>query len=118
MQRASENKPLDFDWDGKQSRDFIHVQDALQAILLAARQAIPGETYNVASGHTCTLLQLADTLEKVSGRKLARIFHPKRPGDVHESSADIHKIRALGFEPEISLEKGLAHMWAHLKQQV
>ncbi len=112
MQLAVENKPLGIDWDGLQSRDFVSVKDVVQANLLAATKGIPGEIYNVASGRTYTLLELADTIEKVSGRKLERISRPKRPGDVHESSADITKITALGYKPSVTLEEGLREMWA------
>ena len=111
MQSAAENKPLDIDWDGLQSRDFVNVADVVQANLLAAQKGIAGEIYNVASGRTRTLSELADTIGKVSGRRLERISCPKRAGDVHESSADISKIRALGFVPHIALEEGLRAMW-------
>ena len=112
MQLAAENKPLGIDWDGLQSRDFVSVKDVVQANLLAATKGVPGEIYNVASGRTCTLLELADTIEKVSGRKLGRVSRPKRPGDVHESSANITKITALGYKPCVTLEEGLREMWA------
>ena len=111
MQLAADNQPLGIDWDGLQSRDFVNVKDVVQANLLAAVKGVPGEIYNVASGRTHTLLELADTIEKVSGRKLARVSRPKRPGDVHESSADISKIMAIGFKPEVGLEEGLKEMW-------
>lgn len=111
MQLAAENKPLGIDWDGLQSRDFVNVADVVQANLLAATKGVPGEIYNVASGRTYTLLELADTIEKVSGRKLERVSHPKRPGDVHESSADISKITKLGYKPTVTLEEGLRAMW-------
>ncbi len=117
MQLAAENKPLGIDWDGLQSRDFVSVKDVVQANLLAATKGVPGETYNVASGHTCTLLELADIIEKISGRKLARIRRPKRPGDVHESSADIRKITALGYQPSVSLEEGLRELWCQLTEK-
>ena len=112
MQLAAENKPLDIDWDGLQSRDFVSVKDVVQASLLAVTKGVSGETYNVASGHTYTLLELVDTIEKVSGRKLKRVSRPKRPGDVHESSADISKIVSLGYKPSVTLEEGLTEMWA------
>lgn len=115
MQLAVEGKPLGIDWDGLQSRDFVSVKDVVQANLLAATKGVPGEIYNVASGRTYTLLELADTIEKVSGKKLERISRPKRPGDVHESSADITKIRALGFAPSVTLEEGLKEMWVEEK---
>lgn len=111
MQLAAQNKPLEIDWDGLQSRDFVGVKDVVQAHLLAAMQGVPGEIYNVASGKTYTLLELADTIEKVSGRKLERVPRPKRPGDVHASAADISKITALGYRPSVTLEEGLREMW-------
>ena len=114
MRRAVNCQPLEIDWDGLQSRDFIHVSDVVEANLLAAQKAVPGEIYNVASGHSTTLLELADILEKISGRKLQRVFRPKRPGDVHESSADISKIKALGFIPRVTLLQGLTQMWKEL----
>ena len=111
MQRAEEGKPLDIDWDGLQSRDFVNVKDVVKANLLAIFKGSCGEIYNVATGRTCTLLELAETIERVSGKKLKRVSRPKRPGDVHESSADISKIRALGYLPSVTLEEGLKEMW-------
>lgn len=111
MQLARENKPLEIEWDGLQRRDFVSVHDVVQANLLAVTRGVAGEIYNVASGQTYTLLELVSMIEKVTGRPLKRVFRPKRPGDVHESSADISKIRALGFEPQITLEAGLQEMW-------
>ena len=102
---------LEIEWDGLQGRDFVSVHDVVQANLLAVAHGVAGEIYNVASGHTYTLLELVSMIEKVTGRSLERVFRPKRPGDVHESSADISKIRALGFEPQITLEAGLHEMW-------
>ncbi len=111
MQLAAEGKPLGTDWDGLQSRDFVHVRDVVQANLLAALKGAPGETYNVASGKTCSLLDLADMLDKVSGQKLSRVFRPKREGDVKLSSADISQLKTLGFVPQITLEAGLTELW-------
>lgn len=108
---AAINQPLGIDWDGKQSRDFINVRDVVQANMLAVFKAKAGEVYNVASGTTHSLLELADVIEKISGRRLERTSHAKRPGDVHKSSADIRKIRTLGFEPQVTLEAGLREMW-------
>ena len=116
MQLAAEGKPLGIDWDGCQSRDFVHVRDVVQANLLAALKGVPGEAYNVARGSTCSLLELADLLDNISGQKLPRVFRPKREGDVKLSSADITKIRALGYAPAVSLAEGLTEMWNARKE--
>ncbi len=116
MQLAAQNRPLGIDWDGQQSRDFVNVRDVVQANLLAALKAQPGETYNVASGRTTSLLELADLIEEISGRTLGRVFRPKRPGDVKLSSADISKIQRLGFVPRVTLKEGLLEMWRERKE--
>ena len=115
LEWAAQGKPLGIDWNGRQSRDFVHVQDIVQANLLAAFCARAGESYNVGGGRTYSLLELADLLDRICGRKLPRVFRPKRTGDVKLSAADISKIRALGFEPKVSLPDGLAEMWTQLK---
>lgn len=116
MARAQENQPFEIDGDGLQSRDFIHVSDVAQANLLAAFKGVAGDVYNVASGKTCPVLTLADKIEHISGRKLGRIFRPKRAGDVRFSAADISKISALGFTPAVELEDGLADLWRQLNE--
>lgn len=118
MQLAAQGGPLGIDWDGQQSRDFVHVRDVVQANLLAALKATAGECYNVARGETCSLLQLADLIDNISGQKLPRVFRPKRAGDVKLSSADTSKIRALGFVPAVSLADGLQEMWKVHKERV
>ncbi|MBP5287695.1 MAG: GDP-mannose 4,6-dehydratase [Elusimicrobiales bacterium] len=117
MQSAVQNKPLCIDWDGRQSRDFIHVRDIVRANILAAIKGTPGESYNVASGETHSLLELVDMLDGITGRKLPRVFRPKRAGDIKISAANTEKIRALGFKPEVSLEDGLREMFALLTQK-
>ena len=111
MQLARQGGRLGIDWDGQQSRDFVHVSDVVQANLIAALKAQPGEIYNVASGKTYSLLQLADIIEKIAGRPLERVFRPKRAGDVKLSSADISKLASQGYVPAVSLEEGLKQMW-------
>ena len=115
MQLARQGGPLYIDWDGQQSRDFVYVEDVVQANLIAALKAQPGEIYNVASGKTYSLLELADIIEKIAGRPLERVFRPKRAGDVKLSSADISKIAAQGYTPAVTLEEGLRQMWAQMR---
>ena len=112
MQLAAEKKPIELDWDGQQRRDFVHVNDVVQANLLAAQKGVAGEIYNVASGKTYTILELVDMIEKITGYTFTRQVRPKRAGDLHDSAANISKISTLGFVPSGSLEQGLREMWA------
>jgi len=115
LQAARQNQPLTIDWDGLQKRDFIHVHDIAQANLIAALSAAPGETYNVAGGHSYSILELADTLEQIVGHPLKKNFSQKRAGDIHDSAADISKITVLGFTPTLSLQDGLRQLWEETK---
>ncbi len=112
IDRARQTDTLYVEWDGRQSRDFIAVEDVAHANLLAAQKAKSGEVYNVASGKSHSLLALIRQLEHVSGKKLKCIFKPKRAGDVRTSSADTAKLTRLGFCPSVSLMDGLARLWA------
>lgn len=110
MQCAAEGKAFCIDWDGKQSRDFVFIEDVVAATILVMQKGKAGEVYNVASGKTHNLLQLASTIEALIGQKLERTFRPKRAGDVKKSAADITKIKKLGYKPQFTLKQGLALM--------
>ncbi len=99
--------PLTINGDGKQTRDFVFVDDVVKANLLAATKAKAGEVYNVSGGKAYTLLQLAAIMQKVTGKKANIIFAPQREGDIKKSSADITKIKKAGFKPSITLRRGL-----------
>jgi UDP-N-acetylglucosamine 4-epimerase len=103
--------------DGSITRDFCHVNNIVQANLLAAttvNPAAPGNIFNVALGGQTTLTQLygliAGKLAKLSPgiAGLKPVYGPPRPGDIIHSSADISKIRnSLGYDPAVSVDGGL-----------
>lgn len=104
--------------DGLQTRDFCHIDNVVQANLLAATSEEPrtaGAVYNVALGGSTTLLELYRLIsEKIAGTHptfLPRPLRssPTRAGDIRHSSADITKIRTeLGYDPAVSVDAGLA----------
>ncbi len=96
--------------DGRQSRDFTYVADAVHANLLAAFAPAEacGAAYNVASGTQTTVLDLARLVGEVAGRPIEPALEAARPGDVLHSLADLSLVgRRLGFRPETSLREGL-----------
>lgn len=110
IKAVREQANFEIDWDGKQSRDFIFIEDAINATLLVMQKGKAGEVYNAASGRTYSLLKLAAAIENLFGKKIERVFKPKRAGDIKKSAADISKISALGFKAEFTLEQGLKRM--------
>jgi UDP-glucose 4-epimerase len=98
--------------DGKQSRDFTFVSNAVTANLLAAEapaERVAGKFFNVACGESISLLQLVAELNRLTRRQLQPRFEPPRVGDVRSSQADISAaVAALGYAVEVPWAEGLA----------
>ncbi|MCI0342255.1 MAG: SDR family oxidoreductase [Planctomycetales bacterium] len=94
--------------DGKQTRDFTYVENAVQALVLAVRQGVPGSVYNVAGGKATTVLDLLGMIAKAAGAKARAERQPARPGDILHSHADVAKARKeLGFAPSVDVAEGI-----------
>lgn len=106
--RLLDGKPPVIYGDGRQSRDFVHVEDVVSANLMAARSAQGGLVLNIASGRSHDLNQLAAALNRILGRDLKPVHEAARSGDVRRSEADIGLARRLiGYAPRIGYEEGL-----------
>jgi nucleoside-diphosphate-sugar epimerase len=105
--------------DGKQSRDFTYVENAVRANLLAAtapKARVSGEVFNVACGRNTTLLGVIDRVNRLVSKRVTPHFAPARPGDVRHSKADISKARRLlGYRVTVSLAEGLERTIAWLR---
>jgi UDP-glucose 4-epimerase len=97
------------DGDGLQSRDFVYVENVVQALIKAAdAPAAVGNVYNIGVGSSVTVLDLARHLNRLLGTSIEPIHGPPRAGDVRYSEADISRARRdLGYEPTVSFEEGL-----------
>lgn len=95
--------------DGLQSRDFVYVTDAVQALMLAAQSpAAVGQILNIGTGMSTTVLDLVHHLNQLLGRQIQPIHGPARAGDVRHSQADITRARKdLGYAPSIAFPEGL-----------
>jgi UDP-glucose 4-epimerase len=96
--------------DGEQTRDFVYVDDVVQANLLAAQSPdAPGKVFNIASGRSVSLNRLLGTLIDHIGLPCQPTYLPARDGDVRHSAADVSAAAAaLGFEILVPFELGLA----------
>jgi len=109
-----ENKPLEIYGNGNQTRDFIHIDDVVECIRLAIKNINEktGKIYNVGSGKSTSILELANILLKLSGKTLSINFKPEIKGDIFHSQTSIALVKKeLGFEPKISLQKGLSRFF-------
>jgi len=94
--------------DGRQTRDFLYVEDLCTAVEAALAATGSGEVFQIASGIETTVLTLVTTLKTVSGRDFDVVFAPARTGDIARNVSDISKAtRLLGYRPVVPLEDGL-----------
>ncbi len=98
-------KPFTVVGDGAQTRDFTYVTDVADAVITAARSQLKDEIFNIGSGRSVSVNQIAELL---GGEK---VFLPKRPGEPDCTFADISKIqKLLGWCPKISIEEGVSRL--------
>ncbi len=111
--------PVTIFGDGEQSRDFTHVDNVVDANLLAIDAAgISGKAFNIAYGHKVTLNELVAELQELIGSNAEVRYEPARPGDVKHSLADLTRAREdLGYEPVIDLREGLSRTVEHYREQ-
>lgn len=98
--------------DGSQMRDFVHIDDLIEALLLVATQGdFTAEAYNIASGESITIAQLVDLLLEVTQQSRRVVFSEAAgPGEPQRWSVDISKMEALGFKCNVSLRDGLERL--------
>lgn len=112
---AATNEPVTVYGSGRQSRDFVYVDDVARAFELAAGSSrARGEVINVGTGRPRSVLEVIAVLEELTGRKLKRVTGRRRKGDLMRSCADTGKAEELlGFSPEVDFKDGVRRVLAH-----
>ncbi len=94
--------------DGKQTRDFTFVLDAVEANVLASRYKGDGEIFNIGGGSRSSVLEVIEIIRRETGGDPPVRFMERARGDVLDTWADTSKAaRELGFKATIGLEEGL-----------
>ena len=106
----AEGGSFDLYGDGTQTRSFTYVSDVVEATIAAMDRG--SRTYNVGGALEASMREAIAVFERLAGRPLDLREHPAVPGDQRRTSADTTRIRTdLGWEPRVSLEKGLEAQW-------
>ena len=92
-----DNQPLFIHGTGEQSKDFIHAWDACRALELIIEQGKHGDIFNIGTGETVTIKQLADVVSQ------KQILVPDRKGAVERTHADISRLKELGWKPTVRI---------------
>ncbi len=102
--------------DGKQTRDFTYVDDAVQGTLLAMQSEVESGVFNIGGGSRVSVNEVLQMLEEIVGKKARVRYVASQKGDVQHTSADVGNAHLyLGYTPETTLECGLAKQiaWMH-----
>jgi dTDP-glucose 4,6-dehydratase len=106
---ALEGAPLPVYGEGLQRREFLHVRDWVRAAITVLRTGEAGVVYNIGAGHELPNLELAERICALAGADRSLItFVPDRPGHDFRYGVSAERVRALGWEPEIPFDEGLA----------
>jgi len=114
----NQKAPIIFE-DGLQTRDFIHVNDVVSAILLAIdNPLIKSGVFNVGSGKPITIYELYKIMaEEFHFNQEPVILHKYRVGDIRHCFADIAKIEKFGFKTEIDIETGIKELISWVRSE-
>ena len=106
---AIKDKDLIIFGDGSSTRDFVFVEDVIQANLLSAvSDNSDGKVINIANGQTISIDKLAKSIIKMTGSQSKIVYEKPREGDIVHSAADITRAKEIfGYRPQITLEEGL-----------
>jgi dTDP-L-rhamnose 4-epimerase len=114
----NDRPPLVFE-DGKQQRDFVHVDDVARAVVMAAEQPVPGEAINIGSGEALSVRDIAESLALALDKDIApQVVGKYRRGDIRHCFADISKARRLlQWEPKRAFHQGVTELVAWVQAQ-
>lgn len=105
--------------DGQQVRDYINIQDVVDANLLVLQDSRADyQVFNVGGGKPYTVLEFYSCLQKEVGRsKKPIIGNYYRYGDTRHSFSNISRLKSLGWEPKVPIEHSIRDYWAYLNKQ-
>jgi nucleoside-diphosphate-sugar epimerase len=115
--KLSGNPEIEIWGDGEQTRSFCYIEDCIQGIykLMGSDYHLP---LNLGQDRMVTINELADIIAEIAGIKIIK-KHVPGPQGVRGRNSDNTRLReVLNWEPEVSLEEGLAHTYAWIEAQV
>jgi UDP-glucose 4-epimerase len=115
--RMLDGEPLRIYGDGEQTRDFINVADVAEANVRAGETPGLRGAFNIGTGTTFTINQLAEAYRKVGGESLRFEYLPPRKGEVKHSQAKVDRAaQGFGFRPETGIEQGLVEYVSWIRE--
>ncbi|MBD0347944.1 MAG: NAD-dependent epimerase/dehydratase family protein [Thermoleophilia bacterium] len=113
FRRLANGEPPRIFGDGRQTRDYVFVDDVVRATLAATSR--DGGVFNVGTGRETSVVELYEACRRVSGAEVEPEYAPPRLGELQRSVLDVSLAeRELDWHPERGLEDGLRETWVHI----
>lgn len=110
---AKRESPIDVWGTGKQGRDFVHIDDVIDCILVAMDKIHDGSAINIGMGRLTSFLEIINVLTDIAGYKPPVRQLLDKPVGVHSRYSNMDYVKQkLGWEAKISLEEGMKRMYA------
>ena len=104
---------------GKQGRAFIHVDDVVDALVLALEKGWGHGWIQIGPSVCTSIAEIAETVVRISGKDITPFYDTSKPEGDKARSADYSKAREiLGWEPKVSLEDGLRRQYEWIRQRI
>lgn len=95
--------------DGEQTRDFVYVDDVVDALLIvSSSNESLGNVYNVGTGKATSLNEIVSLYKKILKADISVNYSSQREGDIQKSVASIDKLREIGYKPQYNIQAGVA----------
>lgn len=112
LKALDKDVPLLLEGGGTQERDFVHAHDAIRALELIMEHGKHGDVYNIGTGKTVTIKEIADLVSH------KQVVGPSRTGAIQRTCADITRLKELGYTPKIELLNWLTNYIADFKLKI
>jgi UDP-glucose 4-epimerase len=117
LEHARVGSPLEIWGDGENVRDFIYIDDIVEACTRFINLPEDSGTYNLGTGTGFSINHVRRIVESASGEQVQTIYRPARAVDVRSVVLDVSRIKArLGWQPGVGLADGMARTWEWLHQ--
>lgn len=111
LEQARADEPITVDGYGRQTRDFVYIDDVVRANLLAAKTDEVGVAYNIGTGTEITVVELAKIIKNATESNSPIVHGDPRQGDIQRSCADISRaLNSIEYSPQVTLDDGIKQL--------
>jgi UDP-glucose 4-epimerase len=107
IEKALAGEPLTVYGDGLQTRDVVHVSDAIEGMKIVMQKGVPGEVYNIGLGEEHSVIEIAGIVSDLTGAPITYVERALSKFDVSRSYYNIEKAKSLGYSPSIKIHTGI-----------